>query len=58
MTKAYLVQFDRTFTFNVPKEAVVYFKDGGNFILAVIAKSKQSERNIETKMWLGWVELH
>ena len=30
----YLVQFDRTFTFNVPKEAVVYFKDGGNFILA------------------------
>lgn len=50
----YLVQFDRTFTYNVPKEAVVYFKDGGNYILAVIAKSKQSERLIETKNVVGF----
>ncbi len=50
----YLVQFDRTFTYNVPKDAVVYFKDGGNFILAVIAKSKQSERLIETKNVIGF----
>lgn len=50
----YVVQFDRTFTYNVPKEAVVYFKDGGDFILAVIAKSKQSERLIETKNVVGF----
>ena len=42
----YLVDFDRTYTYNVPKSAVIYFKDGGDFILAVIAKSKQTERNI------------
>ncbi len=50
----YVVQFDRTFTFNVPKEAVVYFKDGGDYVLAVIAKSKQSERLIETKNVIGF----
>jgi len=50
----YLVQFDRTYTLNVPKEAVVYFRDGGNFVLAVIAKSKPSERNIETKNVVGY----
>jgi hypothetical protein len=50
----YLVQFDRTYTYNVPKEAVVYFRDGGNFVLSVIAKSKPSERNIETKNVIGF----
>ncbi len=50
----YLVQFDRTYTLNVPKEAVVYFRDGGNFVLAVIAKSKPSERNIETQNVVGY----
>ncbi|MCX6171066.1 MAG: hypothetical protein NTX65_17160 [Ignavibacteriales bacterium] len=50
----YLVQFDRTYTFNVPKEAVVYFRDGGNFVLSVIAKSKPSERNIETQNVVGY----
>lgn len=50
----YLVDFDRTFTYNVPKSAVIYFNDGGNYILAVIAKSKPGERNIETKNVVGY----
>jgi hypothetical protein len=50
----YLVEFDRTLTFNVPHPAVIYFKDGGDFILAVIAKSKPGERNIETKNVVGF----
>lgn len=50
----YLVQFDRTYTYNVPKAAVVYFKDGADFILAVIAKSKYTERNIETQNVVGF----
>lgn len=50
----YLVEFDKTFTYNVPKPAVIYFKDGGNFVLAVIAKSKPGERNIETKNVIGF----
>ena len=50
----YLVKFDRTYIYNVPKPAVIYFNDGGNFILAVIAKSKPGERNIETKNVVGY----
>lgn len=50
----YLVDFDRTSTLNVPKSAVIYFKDGGDFILAVIAKSKPGERNIEAKNVVGF----
>lgn len=50
----YLVDFDRTYTYNVPKSAVIYFNDGGNFILAVIAKSKPGERNIEAKNVVGF----
>ena len=50
----YLVEFDRTFTYNLPKPAVIYFQDGGNFVLAVIAKSKPGERNIESKNVIGF----
>ncbi len=50
----YLVKFDRTLTYNVPKSAVIYFKEAGNFLLAVIAKSKPGERNIETKNVIGY----
>lgn len=51
----YLLEFDRTFTFNVPKSAVVYFKDGGNdYVIGVVAKSKQTERKIETKNVIGF----
>lgn len=51
----YLVEFDKTYTYNVPKSAVKYFNDGGsNYVLAVIAKSKPGERNIETKNVIGY----
>lgn len=50
----YLVMFDRTLTYNVPKPAVIYFKDGSNYVLCVIAKSKLNERNIETQNIIGF----
>ncbi len=51
----YLVEFDRTYTYNIPKSAVIYFNDAGtNYVLAVIAKSKTGERNIETKNVIGF----
>lgn len=50
----YLVEFDRTFTYNIPKSAVIYFQDGANYVLAVIAKSKPGERFIESKNVIGF----
>jgi len=50
----YLVEFDRTVTYNIPKPAVIYYKGEGNFVFAVIAKSKPGERNIETKNIVGY----
>jgi len=50
----YLVEFDRTFTYNIPKPAVIYYKADANYIFAVIAKSKPGERNIETKNVVGF----
>ena len=51
---SYLVEFDRTFTFNVPKTAVIYFQDAANYVLCVVAKSKPGERNIEKKNVTGF----
>lgn len=51
----YLLEFDRTYTYNIPKSAVIYFNDAGaNYILAVITKSKPGERNIERKNVVGF----
>ena len=50
----YLVEFDRTYIYNVPHPAVIYFNDGANYILAVVAKSKPGERNIEAKNVVGY----
>ncbi len=51
----YLVNFDRTYTLNIPKSAVIYYRDGANqYIFAVIAKSKPGERHIETKNIVGF----
>ena len=51
---SYLVEFDKTFTYNVPKTAVIYFRDNANYVLCVVAKSKPGERNIETKNVIGF----
>lgn len=50
----YIVEFDRTITYNVPKPAVIYYKADGNYVFAVIVKSKQGERNIEKKNVTGF----
>ncbi len=53
----YLVEFDRTFTYNVPKSAVIYYKDRKakkQYIFAVVAKSKPGERLIEPKNVIGY----
>lgn len=52
---SYLTEFDRTYTYNVPKAAVIYLnRDGGNYVLAVVAKSKPGERLIELKNVIGY----
>ncbi|WKZ70560.1 MAG: hypothetical protein QY331_04740 [Melioribacteraceae bacterium] len=50
----YLVEFDRTYTYNVPKPAVMYHRGDKNYIFAVIAKSKEGERLIEPKNVVGY----
>ncbi len=50
----YLVEFDRTFTYTIPKPAVLYFRDDANYIFAVVAKSKEGERYIEPKNVVGY----
>ncbi len=50
-----LVQMDRTYSYNIPKEAVIYYRHKGHtYIFALIAKSKPGERNIETKNVVGY----
>ncbi len=51
----YLVDFDKTLTFNVPKSAVVYYEEGGNqYIFGLIARSKPGKRYIEPKNIVGY----
>lgn len=51
----YLIYFDKTLTFNVPKPAVIYYsQDGAEYVLGVIARSKPGERMIETKNIIGY----
>ncbi len=50
----YLVEFDRTYTYTIPKPAVIYLEDDANYIFAVIAKSKEGERYIEPKNVVGY----
>ncbi len=50
----YLVNSAKTYTFSVPKPAVIYYRKGGNYIFALLAKSKKGERFIETKNIVGY----
>ncbi len=51
----YLVNYDRTYTFNIPRAAVVYHKENNKqYIFAVIAKSKEGERYIEKQNVIGF----
>lgn len=51
---SYLIEGDRTYIYDVPRPAVIYFNDGANYILAIIAKSKHGERNVEGKNITGF----
>jgi hypothetical protein len=52
---SYLVNFDKTFTYNIPRPAVIYTKQGdGLYVFAVIARSKPGERLIEPKNIVGY----
>ncbi|MFA4923133.1 MAG: hypothetical protein WC557_02950 [Ignavibacteriaceae bacterium] len=52
----YLVDFDRTFTFNIPKSAVIYQKNNdGLYVFGLIAKSWSNDhRLIEMKNIIGY----
>ena len=50
----YLVDFDKTLTYNVPQPALIYFNQGGTYIFGVIARSKPGERLIESKNIIGY----
>jgi hypothetical protein len=53
----YLVDFDKTLTYNVPKPAVIYLtKDNQKYIFAVIVRSKPGERSVEPKNLVGYKE--
>jgi hypothetical protein len=51
---SYLVEFDRALTYNVPRNAVIYYKSDAAYIFAVVAKSRQGERLIEPKNITGF----
>ena len=52
----YLLEFDRTTTYNIPTPALIYFteKDGSKFVFSVIASSRTGERLIEPTNIIGY----
>jgi hypothetical protein len=51
----YLINLDKTLTYNVPKPAIIYDNQGANiFVFGVIARSRPTERLIETKNIIGY----
>jgi len=51
----YLLDFDKTVTYNVPKSAVIYYnQDGSTYVFGIIARSKPGERLIEKKNIVGY----
>lgn len=50
----YLVDFDKTDTFSLPKPAIMYYDKSHRYVFGVIAKSREGERLIETKNIVGY----
>ncbi len=50
----YLVDFDKTVTFNLPKPAVYYYTQDANYIFGVIVKSIGDHRLVEPKNVVGY----
>jgi len=52
---SYLITFDKTLTYNLPKPAVIYLpQSDGTYIFALIARSKPGEKLIEPKNIIGY----
>ena len=52
---SYLLNFDKTLTYNIPKAAVIYIEQSdGKYVFAVVARSKPGERLIEPKNIVGY----
>ncbi len=51
---SYIVDFDKTFTYNIPRPAVLYYGNDQKYIFAVVALSKPGERLIEPKNIVGY----
>jgi len=52
----YLVDFDKTLTFDIQRSAVIYPSNYPGYIFGIIAKSKSGERYIEPKNIVGYNE--
>jgi hypothetical protein len=51
----YLINFDKTLTYNIPQPALIYTRQGDNlFAFGIVARSKPGERLIETKNIIGY----
>ena len=54
---SYLLKFDKTIAYSIQKYAVIYLNQGdGNYVLAVIVRSKPGERPIELKNIIGFAQ--
>lgn len=55
-TGTYLLDFDRTLTYNIPKPAVIYYndKEGRRYVFTVIGGSRAGERLIEPTNIIGY----
>jgi hypothetical protein len=55
-TGTYLLDFDRTLTYNIPKSAVIYHndKDGKRYVFTVVGSSRAGERLIEPTNIIGY----
>ncbi len=52
---SYLVDFDKTLTYNIPKSAVIYLnRNNTTYVFGVVALSKPGERLIEPKNIVGY----
>jgi hypothetical protein len=51
----YLINFDKTLTYNIPQPALIYTNQGDNiYAFGVVARSKPGERLIDTKNIIGY----
>jgi hypothetical protein len=50
----YLVNFDKLYSYSIPKPALIYYEKDKSYIFGVVAKSREGERLIEPKNIVGY----